>query len=73
MRSYEIAQTPKIPTVTSRSVRDEGHLQHDAGQILPSGGSLWMSGNAAKAKPHSAAMASRHAPVPHPGRHRRVR
>ena len=73
MRYYEIAQRPKTPTATDRIVRDERHLQHDAGQILPSGGSLRVSGNAAKAKPHSAATASRHAPVPHPGRYRCVR
>ena len=73
MRYREITQRPKTPTTTDRSVRDEGHLQHDAGQILPSGGSLRVSGNAAKAKCHSVAMASRHAPVPHPGRYRCVR
>jgi hypothetical protein len=72
MRYYEIAQRPKIPTATEQIVRVERHLQHDAGRILPSGGSLRMSGNAAKAKPHSAATASLHAPVPHPGRYSRV-
>ena len=72
MRYYEIAQRPKTPTATDRIARDERHLQHDTGQIWPSSGSLRMSGNAAKAKPHSAATASRHAPVPHPGRYGRV-
>ena len=68
MRYYEIAQRPKTPTATDRIARDERHLQHDAGQISPSGGSSRMSGNAAKAKPHSTATANCHAPVPHPGR-----
>jgi hypothetical protein len=66
MRYYEIAQRPKITTATDRIVRDERHLQRDAGQVLPSGGSLRVSGNAA-------ATACRHAPVPHPDRYRRVR
>ena len=72
MRYCEITQRRKIPTATDRSVWAERHLQHDAGQIWPSGKSLRMSGNAAKAKLHSAATASRHAPVPHPGRYGRV-
>ena len=72
MRYYEIAQRPKTQTATDRIVRDERHLQRDTGQIWPSGKGSRMSGNAAKAKPHSAATASRHAPVPHPGRYGRV-
>ena len=72
MRYYEIAHRPKTPTATDRIVRDERHLQHDAGQIWSKRRSR-VSGNAAKAKPHSAATASRHAPVPHPGRYRCVR
>ena len=64
MRYYEIAQRPKMPTATDQIVRDERHMQRDTGQIRPSGESLRVSGN----KPHSAGTASRHAPVPHPGR-----
>ena len=64
MRYFEIAQRPRIPTATDRIVRDERHVPHDTGQIWPRGESLRVSGNAAKAKSHSAAMASRHAPVP---------
>jgi hypothetical protein len=72
MRYYEIAQRPKAPTAIDQIVRDERNLQHDAWRILPSGESLRMSGNAAKAKPHSAATANHHAPAPHPGRYGRV-
>ena len=72
MRYYEIAQRPKTQTATDQIVRDEKHLQHDAGQVLPSSGSMRVSGNAAKAKPYSAATATRRAPVPHPGRYGRV-
>jgi hypothetical protein len=72
MRYYEIAQRPKMPTANNRIVPDERHLQRDAGQILPSGGCLRVSGNAAKAKPHSAGTANPHAPISHPGRYGRV-
>ncbi len=72
MRYYEIAQRPKPQTATDRITRGERHLEHDAGQISPSGRGLRMSGDAAKAKPYSAGTGSCHAPVPHPGRYGRV-
>jgi hypothetical protein len=62
MRYYEIAQRP---TPTDHIGRDARHLQHDTEQFL-------VSGNAVKVESHSAAMVSRHAPVPHPGRYGRV-
>jgi hypothetical protein len=71
MRYYQIFQRPKTPTTTDRIARGR-HLEHDEGQTGPSGESSQMSGNAAKAKPHSAATGRRHAPVPRPGRYGRV-
>ncbi len=73
MRYYEIAQRPKIPTTTDQIMRDERHLKHDAGQIWPIGGCLRVQGSAARGKSQTASEASRHAPVLHPGRSRRVR
>jgi hypothetical protein len=72
MRYCEIARRPKTQTATDRIARRERHLQHDVGQTWPSGRGSQMFGNAAKAKPHLGATASRHAPVPHPGRYGRV-
>ena len=69
MRYYEIVHRLKVQTATHRIAWDKRHLQHDAGQIQPSGGRLRVSGDAAKAQPHSAGTVSHHAPVPHPGRH----
>src|ERR1700724_2981157 len=46
VRYYEIAERSKVPTANDHTVRSERHLQHDAGQVLSSGGGLWMSGNA---------------------------
>jgi hypothetical protein len=73
MRYYEIAERPKTQTATDRIARGKRHLEQDARQISPMGRGLRMSGNAAKAKPHSAGTGSCHAPVPHPGRNGRVR
>jgi hypothetical protein len=73
MRYYDIAERPKTQNANDRIARGERHLEHDAGQISPSGRGLRMSGNAAKAKPHSAGTGVCHAPVPHPGRYGRVR
>jgi hypothetical protein len=73
MRYYEIAQRPKTQTATDRIAGGERHLEHDLGQISPSGRGSRMSGTAAKAKPHSAGAGNYHAPVPHPGRYGRVR
>jgi hypothetical protein len=53
MRYYEIADRPRAQTATDRVTRDEPrHLRQNAGRFWPSGGSLRMSGNAAKAKKH---------------------
>jgi hypothetical protein len=54
MRYYEIADRPRAQTATDRITRDEPrHLQHNAGRIWPSGGSLRVSDNTAKAKPYA--------------------